>query len=422
LAIGSPTGTIGRVWRENACYLGGSHMMTTFEGRAFDADGHYYEPHDAFTRHLEHKFVDRSLHVVPGQDGLGRLYFGDTKIGMMRVTQTDYTGTPGSRREFFQGLVDDGGWRQTDVINAHDYPPMMQKAARLALMDEQGIEATLLFPSVAVAVEHEMHDDPEAMLAGLRAFNRWLEEDWGFGADRRIYAAPMISLIDPAEAVLELRRVIELGARLVHVRRGPWYGQSPASPALDGFWGLCQETGIPVAFHVGDAGYREMWATAWGEDPRTPIQHASAFGTYLADTAAPDTFANLIFNNLFERFPRLSILSIENGSYWVPGLLKKLDKFAALGRAGTGLGGKFTAKASELFQRHFYVCPFFEEDPLDATEAIGVDHVLFGSDWPHPEGLAEPLEFAEKLVSRLPDTQVDRVMFDNIAELIGHPR
>lgn len=396
-------------------------MTDRYQGRAFDADGHYYEPHDAFTRHLESKFRDRSVHVVTGDDGLGRLYYGDKKFGMMRVTQTDYTGTPGSRREFFQGLVDDGGWRQTDVIDAHDHPPMMQKAARLALMDEQGIEATLLFPSVGLAVEHEMHSDVEAMLAGLRAFNRWLEEDWGYGHDGRIYSAPMISLVDPAEAVAELQRVLDLGARIVHVRRGPWYGSSPAAPSRDGFWGLIQEADIPVAFHTGDAAYKELWATQWGEDPFAPIQHTSPFANYLGDTAAADTFANLIFNNLFDRFPRLRIMSIENGAFWVPGLLKKLDKYAALGRAGTGLGGKFTAKAAEVFREHFFVCPFFEEDPLECAAAIGTDRVLFGSDWPHPEGLAEPLEFAVKLIDRFADDEVDRMMYRNVAALIGHP-
>src|ERR1700722_16217564 len=178
---------------------------------AVDADGHYYEPHDAFTRHLESKFQNRSVHVVVSPvDGLGRLYFGPHKLGMMKVTQTDYTGIPGSRRDFFQGLVDDKeGWHQTEIINAHDHPAMMMRDARLKLMDEQGIEATLLFPSVGVAVEHEMHDDVDALYAGLRAFNRWLEEDWGLGEDGRIFAAPMISLIDVDQAVAELERVLK---------------------------------------------------------------------------------------------------------------------------------------------------------------------------------------------------------------------
>jgi len=132
--------------------------------------------------------------------------------------------------------------------------------------------------------------------------------------------------------------------------------------------------------------------------------------------------AEMVFNNLFERFPQQRVMSIENGSLWVPGLLKKLDKYAALGRAGTGLGGKFTAKASEVFREHVFVCPFFEEDPVELAGAIGAGRVLFGSDWPHPEGLAEPREFAAKLVERLPDAEIDQVMFDNVAELVGHAR
>jgi predicted TIM-barrel fold metal-dependent hydrolase len=394
---------------------------TTYTGRSFDADTHYYEPHDAFTRHLEQKYRDRSLHVVPGADGLGRLYFGDRKLDMMKVTQTDYTGTPGSRREFFQGLVDDGaGWQQTEIINAHDHPTMMKKAPRLGLMAEQGIEASLVFPSVGLAVEHEMHDDVEAMYAALRAFNRWLEEEWGYGADGLMYAAPMISLVDPDQAVAEMQRVLNLGARVVHVRRGPWYGESPSSPSRDRFWSLATEANVPVAFHTGDASYEETWATAWGHQPRTPLQYHSPFISFLSDSAAPDTFANLIYNNLFERFPTLKILSIENGCYWVEGLLKKLDKHAALGRNGAGLGGKFTAKASEVFKEHFYVCPFFEEDPVALADVIGTDRVLFGSDWPHPEGLETPLAFAEKLVGRVATHDVDRIMYANIAELIRH--
>jgi predicted TIM-barrel fold metal-dependent hydrolase len=391
---------------------------------AFDADGHYYEPHDAFTRHLESKYADRSLHVVMGDDGLGRLWFGDRKCGMMKVTQTDYTGSPGSRMEFFQTTVDDGeGWRQTDVISAHDHPPMMNKAARLQLMDEQGIEATLMFPTVGVAVEDDMHHDLEAMNAAYRAFNRWLEEDWGYGDDGRIYGVPMIPLVDPDDAAAELHRVLERGARLVYIKRGPLYGDSPASPSRDRFWGLAQEADIPVAFHTGNAGYNEQWATAWGEPPAPPLQYTSPFTSYLGGTTTQDTFANLILNNLFERFPNLKIMSIENGCGWVPELMKRMDKAVAFSRKGTGLGGLFTApKASDVFLEHFYVAPFFEEDPVWLIERMGADHVLFGSDWPHPEGLDTPLNFADKLVDRVDDDTLRKVMRSNVAELVKHGR
>ena len=391
--------------------------------RPIDADGHYYEPHDAFTRHIEAKFRDRAVNVrVKPEDGLGRLYYGDQKASMMKVTQTDYTGAPGSRGGVFLGIHNDedpGGWRQTEVINAHDYPAMMQRAARLALLDEQGIEATLLFPSVGVAVEHELHDDVDVLYANLRAFNRWLEDDWGFGADGRIFAAPMISLVDIDQAVAETERVLKAGAKILHVKRGPVYGGSVAEPKRDPFWARVEEANIPVAFHTGDAGYHELWGGQWGEVPRLPLQYMSPFQSYLADTAAEDTFANLILNNLFGRFPKLKVLSIENGSGWVAPLLKRLDKVAFMTRGQAGLGGPIEGRPSDAFKANIWVCPFFEEDPVALAGVLGFDHVLFGSDWPHPEGLEHPLDFADKLVGRAGNDDVRRVMRGNIADIMA---
>lgn len=389
--------------------------------RAIDADGHYYEPHDAFTRHLEQRFSNRALNVrVDERDGLGRLYYGDKKLGMMKVTQTDYTGAPGSRADFFQGLIDDEeGWHQSEVISAHDHPAMMNRQARLDLMDRQGIEATLLFPTVGVAVEHEMHDDVEALYAGLRAFNRWVEEDWGYGADGRIFSAPMMSLVDTDLACEELERVLKQGAKVLHMKRGPAYGSSIADPSRDRFWAMVQEAEVPLAFHIGDAGYHELWGTQWGEAPRPPVQYTSPFQVYLASTAMEDTIANLILNNLFDRFPRLRILSVENGSEWVKGLMKRMNKAAFQTRGQEGLGGAVRCRPADVLKEHFYICPFFEEDPVELAEMIGEDRVLFGSDWPHPEGLAEPLDFANKLIAH-DDVQMTRkVMRSNTARLIG---
>ncbi|MDB5445539.1 MAG: hypothetical protein JWQ97_856, partial [Phenylobacterium sp.] len=76
--------------------------------RPIDADGHYYEPHDAFTRHIEARFKNQAVNVrVDQKDGLGRIYYGDKKAGMMKVTQSDYTGTPGSRAGVFLGIHND---------------------------------------------------------------------------------------------------------------------------------------------------------------------------------------------------------------------------------------------------------------------------------------------------------------------------
>jgi predicted TIM-barrel fold metal-dependent hydrolase len=391
--------------------------------RPIDSDGHYYEPYDAFTRHIESKFKDRAVNVRPSEkDGLGRLYYGDEAAGLIRVVQCDYTGAPGSRAGAFLGIhegEDAKGWSQPEMISAHDFPAMMKRDTRVALLDEQGLDATLLFPSLGVSVEHELHDDIDVLYANFTSFNRWLEDDWGFDRDGRIFAAPMIPLVNVDKAVSETERVLEAGAKVLHLRLGPVYGESAADPKRDRFWALVQEANVPVSFHTCDAGYHELWATQWGELARPPVQHISPFTTYLASMAAPDTFANLILTNLFVRFPQVKVLSIENGASWVEPLLKKLDKTAFMTRGTRGVAGPIEGLPSETFKQNFYVCPFFEEDPVELAEIIGYDHVLFGSDWPHPEGLEKPIDFADKLVGRAADEDTSKVMRSNIAEILG---
>jgi predicted TIM-barrel fold metal-dependent hydrolase len=131
-----------------------------------------------------------------------------------------------------------------------------------------------------------------------------------------------------------------------------------------------------------------------------------------------DTFAALVLHNLFGRFPNVRCLSVENGSLWVPYLLKVMNKMNGMGRNGPWLGGRVTERPSDIFKRHVFVSPYHEEDVVALTETIGVGQVLFGSDFPHPEGLARPAEFAARLAG-LDGHAVRRVMRDNLSGLLG---
>jgi predicted TIM-barrel fold metal-dependent hydrolase len=287
-------------------------------------------------------------------------------------------------------------------------------------MDEQGIEAELMFGSLSPSVEHEMHVDVEASYANLRAYNRWLEKEWGFGADGRIFSVPLLSLLDLDMAIAELDRLLACGARVVHLKPGPVYGRSPGEPYFDPFWARINEAGIPVAFHASDSGYNELWSVHWGERARPPLQDMSPFQWYLGSGDRPiaDTMAGLVLNCLFVRFPNLKVLSIENGFAWLAPMLTGIDKAAKMGRRGKALGGHLEEEPSAVLRRHLYVSPYPEEDPLELIRLIGLDRVLFGSDYPHSEGLAEPVEFADKLHG-LSDPEVKRVMRDNTAALLG---
>ena len=377
-----------------------------------DADTHYYEADDAYTRHLEARFTDDALHIRRGDDGLGKIWIGNRRLAFMSVTPRDYVRPPGSLRLFFAG-EEDRAAASNDPIPCD--PAYIERDARLRQLDEHGVAAAVMFPTLGAVVEHELHDDVDVLQAHLRSFNRWLEDDWGFAAEDRIFCAAMISLTDLDQALVELDRVLAAGARWIHLKSGPVYGRSPADPCFDPFWARVTEAGAAVAFHAGDSGYNELVSTQWGEPARLPSWKMSALQSFLGfHRPIIDTLAALVLQGLFRRHPTARVVSIEQGSSWVPGLLHDLDA-AHRFHAADMLPGEWP---SEVFKRHVWVSPFHEEDVHGLVDAIGADHVLFGSDFPHPEGVAQPGDFADAL-SALPADDVDKIMRRNTAELLG---
>jgi predicted TIM-barrel fold metal-dependent hydrolase len=386
-----------------------------------DADNHYYEPDDCFTRHIAPAFRDRAVRVArTPDDPYGRIFIGDQRAHFMRVAAGDHVGPPGHLQAFFRGEVERG--HVTDAaIDAKEYPEFMARDARLPVMDKQGVETAIVLPTMGVGVEEDLHADfePAVTYANLEAFNRWLAEDWGFGADGRIIGVPVLSLLDPDLAVAELDRVVAEGARLVHLRPGPIYGRSPADPVYDQFWSRIEEAGVPIAFHLADSQYTNLHSTHWGEYGRPAVHRVSAFQllTCFRERPIVDTLAALVLHNLFGRHPGVKVVTIENGSDWVGHLLKHMDKAAGSASAESWLFGPPPDKPSAIFREHVYVVPFHEEDVRGLIQTIGAERVLFGSDWPHPEGLAEPAEFADALAGE-PDDVVRNVMRDNLRALL----
>jgi predicted TIM-barrel fold metal-dependent hydrolase len=281
-------------------------------------------------------------------------------------------------------------------------------------MDEQGIEGCLLFPTLGVGIEHALRHDAELTMATLRAFNRWLDEDWGFAWRERLFAAPMISLMDEAQAVAELEWALARDARVVLLRAAPVPGAARRSLGdrdFDPFWARVNEAGITVAFHAGESGYGE-YASHWGEQEDLVAFGGGPFRSVTqTDRAIYDALAALVVHGVFSRFPNVRVCSIENGSDWVQGLLRKLKKAERMNVRA------FSEPPVEAFRRHVWVAPYYEEDVRALADAIGVDKVLLGSDFPHAEGLADPLSFADELAGFSP-ADVRRVMRDNGRSLV----
>jgi predicted TIM-barrel fold metal-dependent hydrolase len=383
-----------------------------------DADGHYYEPDDCFSRHIEARYRDATVRVRRGEDGLGRVYVGDGRT-FMSVMPGDYASAPGALQGLFSGDVAEG-FSHRDVINAKDHPEFTHRSARLPLMDAQGVEATIMLPTLGIAVEEDLSHDVGLTYSSLRAFNRWLEEDWGYGRDGRLFGVPLLSLLDLGEAMTELGRVLDAGAKLVHLRPGPIGGHSPAHPRFDPFWATVTEAGASVVLHTSNSGYARVFGTLWDEEPTNPSHLQSPLQWALCNTERPlvDTLIALTLHNLFGRHPDVRILSIENGSSWLRPLLKTVDKAATLGRRGPKLGGDLPERPSRALIDHLWVSPFPEDDIVDLIGVLGPDHVLFGSDYPHPEGLGRPADYVGLLDGCDPATMF-KVLRGNAAGLLG---
>jgi len=383
---------------------------------AFDSDNHYYEAEDAFTRHLPKKYAKRGIRWIE-ENGRRKVLLGEKLFNFIPNPTFDPVSQPGCLVDYFKGINKDNKSfleQMGDLEPMSDRPEYRDREARLRRMDEHGLEATWMFPTMAVGMEVAVQPDIEAGLASFRAFNRWLDEDWGLNYKNRIYSTPLIPLSDVNWAIEELEWAIERGARVVTMRNGPVYTTtgttSPASPEFDPFWARMEEAGIVMATHAGDDGYDflcDMWEP--GASFRT-LFNTPLKKVIVSQRAVPDFYAALICHHLFERFPRLRVASIENGAHWVAPLIKKLQKLPAQHP------GYWKTNPVDQFHEHIWVTPFFEDNVDEVAEYLPVERILFGSDWPHMEGTVKPLDFLDSITNFSADDK-RKIMRDNVAEL-----
>ncbi|MCU1461512.1 MAG: hypothetical protein JWO37_1587 [Acidimicrobiales bacterium] len=380
----------------------------------FDADNHYYEATDAFTRHLDKSMRKRTMQWAT-IEGKQRLIVGGAINRFIPNPTFDPVSKPGALSDFFRAKSGVGDIRAAfgELDPIEERPEYRDRNARVALMDAQGLESAFMLPTLGVGMEASLEHDPPALLAAFRAFNRWLQEDWGYNFRDRIYTPPYITLVDIDWALEELDHAIEHDARLVLMRPASVAGlpdrKRPADPAHDRFWARVNELGITVAVHGGDssyAAYEQLWGlTGEAESFRIPVMRRM-----LSASPIRDFIASLFADHLFERFPNVRLATIETGSDWVKPLRKKLKSLSVQ------LPDEFPVDPIEIFDTNIWVSPFFEDDVAALVDLVGADRVVFGSDYPHAEGLAEPTAFIKEL-DGVPDADVRKIMHGNARAL-----
>ncbi|HMG43128.1 MAG TPA: amidohydrolase family protein [Acidimicrobiales bacterium] len=393
-------------------------MTRGCEFPVFDSDNHLYETREAFTRHLP----DRYRGAIDYVEVRGR-----TKI-VVRGQISEYipnptfevVARPGAQEEYFRlGNPEGRSYREIvgDPIRA--LPGFREPAPRLALMDELGVDRALMFPTLASLLEERLRDDPELVHAVIHSLNQWLHEQWTFDYEGRIFATPVITLPIVDKAIEELRWVVERGARAVLIRPAPAPGHSGSRsfglPEFDPFWQAVVDADVLVTMHASDSGYTRYQTDWTGPQEMLPFK-PDAFRTLtMGKRPIEDTMAAFTCHGVLTRFPDLRVALVENGGDWVVPFLEHLSD------VHRKMPQQFDEDPVEAFKRNVWVNPFHEDDIQRLVEVMGVDHILFGSDYPHPEGLAEPVSYLDHLPPGLPDEDVAKIMGGNLARIMRVP-
>ncbi len=379
----------------------------------FDCDNHYYESQDAFTRYVP---VEMQPRVVQWCEMGGRRYHVvGGKINHAVVNPTwNPIAKPGALHSYFRGNPD--GKSPMEYLRDREPLPdeYVNREARLKAIEAQGLEAVWLFPTLGVLYEEVLKNDVEAVVALVAGFNRWLEEDWGFCYRDTIFAAPYISLADPDFAVSELEWCLSKGARILVMRPAAvWTRNGPRSPAdcvFNPFWEQVNEAGITVVIHAGDSGYSSQGYAEEGFGSKMTKVVRPSIKAFNIERAAHDWLITMSMEKMYTRFPNLRVASVENGADYLGPMFRKLRQQADKAPQW------YKEDPVALFREHVWMNPFWEDDVDEVAQLIGTDRVIFGSDWPHIEGLPEPLDYVAE-VQNFPADDRQKVLRDNVRSL-----
>ena len=377
----------------------------------FDSDNHMYENTDAFTKFLPPQY-EGIVKYIQEPDNRTKLAVKD------RITRAIPNPT-------FQRVAPPGG-QGGDPLRRRSITGMdafFDVEPRYKLMNEFGINRALMWPTLASVIEQALPDDPLATLAVVHALNEWMYEHWTFGYEDAIFPTPAIALATVDGALKELEWVIERGARIVYIRPAPVFGPSGprsfALPEFDPFWEAMQDNDVVVGLHNT---VNMRYPVDLAELDGTPEAggyfrpYGRSGGPAFRALATPrsqssDLIASMIGHGMLTRFPRLKVAIVEHFNQWTRPMLQQFqeayDKAPVL----------FDENPMDVLRRNVFIHIFQDPNPVELIRMLGVENSLFGSDFPHPEGLRDPLAFSEQITELTPQERA-LVMGGNLAHLM----
>lgn len=369
--------------------------------KIFSADSHVSEPGDLWVQRIDKEFQFRAPRLERRERN-GRvedlwLYenFPPHPVGIgLGAAATQHE----TFREEGKGYADalPGGW---------------DPAARMKDQDVDGVDGEVLYTTLGFRLY--WMEDPRLQRACFRVYNDWLSELCSYNPQRLVGLA-LISLYDVDEAISELQRAANLGHRGAMIFLSPPAPCPPyTSKAYDPFWAAAQDLDLALVLHenTGGAESRLSPSSYWNPD--------MTLGPILRPHEAQRTLAQLILSGVLERFPRVRFVSAENGTDWLPWFLNRLARPV---RGGGMYPTKLTLTPLEYLHRQVYFTYIDEPEAVESLDLIGVDNLLFATDYPHTASTwPKSQEIVERDTAALPPDVRRKLVRDNTLKVFGIP-
>lgn len=367
-----------------------------------DGDSHFMEPLDLFERYMDPGFRERAMRVErDASTGASTLIVDNRPL---QLVDTD---------ELLAAVVG-YGQKETghDLSDFDRYlalsPDWQDMGKRVEFLDREGIDYQVIYPTLGLLWEGSV-EDPFLADALCRAYNTWAFELCE-SQKQRLYPAAHISLRDPKMAVLELERVAKFGCRTIFVAAAPVNGRSFGHEDFDEIWAASQDLDLSVGIHL--VGHKHYTGSEWYRDSDPGFM----FVTMNVIQDPRMALTTMVYDGVFERFPKLRVATVESMSGWVGEWLERLNyRFNYMGHTS-----QMKKSATEYFATNIWINGDPEERMLPLMlEFAGDDKFFVGSDYPHAEGFLQPMQKTRELLSEFSETTINRVLGENAMHFFG---
>ena len=370
--------------------------------KLISSDSHIVEPPDLWTERIAPKFKDRAPYLVAEEDTDQWYVDGNHKFGAVGVA-----GQAGQRFEDASKLSLDGRFELSVPRGGYD------PHAHVKDMDVDHVAGGVLYPSEGLFTWGI--PDSDLLSAVFRAYNDWLADFCNPYPDR-LKGIAMVNLDDVSEGIGELQRCAKMGMPGAMIATTPLEHRYD-NPIYEPFWAAAQGLNMPLSLHIGCIRAKEWLAESRAEQlNRDPV----AFSSMRVHTVQ-SSLAAIIFGGVFERYPKLRVGAVEFEVSWVPYFLNRMDdtyKHRVAGYSGHRFKGD--ALPSAFWRSNAF--GGFQEDALgmQLRHIIGVDNLLWGSDYPHGEStFPKSREIMERILEGVPEDEQAKVAGGNCARLYG---